>query len=564
MPDRSTFFRSSTEGTSRYPRGSLLAALPVYVEAFVADARVLVLGGAELGVAVQLLELGASSVDVYDPDATHASDVAAYTESGIAYRPLDGAIDAEEGAFDVAIIPDLAALWGTGLSASVSEVRRLLTETGAVIAMGRAHTGDEESAHVLPDLHPAVLTYGELYELFARQFEYVTMTGVVPFSGIVFAELGDAEDLSVSVDARLGNEGGPEVFVVLASDVPKTLDPYSIVQVPGGIAEPLGNEDVEAASSVDAQTAYAAVQRRADDLARQVEELGDRLSMTDAARIEASSQAEQTSLERDAVILRARQELDEISSAARQAVVSMERRLAVAERGMLERDDQIAALGAEIDSLHAESERHEGSSVDAAEVHATETAILEAQLRDRARMIAEMERELVRREHLVKELVAEVEELRAGGSPSEVEADSSVLVSAVAEAESRAEAEIARYRNKLDELALDVARREGELRAQTWRITELENALAAAMAQAEAEAKEMDVGPTTPRPQGLEIERDLARANDELAALRQALVQEHAARVAVESGEELTRARTELQRQAVLLEQMRALQTPTE
>ena len=50
---------------------------------------------------------------------------------------------------------------------------------------------------------------------------------------------------------------------------------------------------------------------------------------------------------------------------------------------------------------------------------------------------------------------------------------------------------------------------------------------------------------------------ELARAQDELDALRQALAQEHAARVAAESGEELARARSELARQAVLLEQMR-------
>ena len=42
----------------------------------------------------------------------------------------------------------------------------------------------------------------------------------------------------------------------------------------------------------------------------------------------------------------------------------------------------------------------------------------------------------------------------------------------------------------------------------------------------------------------------------ELNALRQALTQEHDARMAIESGEELARARADLARQAVLLEQL--------
>jgi hypothetical protein len=48
----------------------------------------------------------------------------------------------------------------------------------------------------------------------------------------------------------------------------------------------------------------------------------------------------------------------------------------------------------------------------------------------------------------------------------------------------------------------------------------------------------------------------LAAALDELDALRHALAQEHDARTRAESGEELTQARTEIARQATLLEQL--------
>jgi hypothetical protein len=122
-----------------------------------------------------------------------------------------------------------------------------------------------------------------------------------------------------------------------------------------------------------------------------------------------------------------------------------------------------------------------------------------------------------------------------------------------------------RLRKKLDALALDVARRQGELVAQAWRITELENdkarLLAASRGTAPSPAVVARPDPARePAAEGgriADLERDLARTRDEIDALRQALTQEHAARVAAESGEELSRARAELARQAALLEQMR-------
>ena len=98
-------------------------------------------------------------------------------------------------------------------------------------------------------------------------------------------------------------------------------------------------------------------------------------------------------------------------------------------------------------------------------------------------------------------------------------------------------------RSKLDALARDVARREGELQARTWRIAELEERLAS------IEARGLPAAPP-PVPAGH------TPAQAELNALRQALAQEHEARVALESGEELARARADIARQSVLLEQL--------
>jgi hypothetical protein len=176
------------------------------------------------------------------------------------------------------------------------------------------------------------------------------------------------------------------------------------------------------------------------------------------------------------------------------------------------------------------AERAEQELATIAEAHAAETATYESQLRDRARFIAALEKELVRREHLVKELVASVEEMNGAASNHVFEAAPA--------------ADTAPLERKLDEMAKEIARREGELTARGWRITELENRLRAV--------------PPVSKLVSATTSEDSAKLRDELDALRQALAQEHAARVAAESGEELSRARAELAKQAALLEQIRA------
>lgn len=81
----------------------------------------------------------------------------------------------------------------------------------------------------------------------------------------------------------------------------------------------------------------------------------------------------------------------------------------------------------------------------------SELAQLEVALRERGRVILELNAELARRERMITQLVLGE---RLGGESAELE-------------------------HKLDELARDVARRHGELEARGWRIQELESALAA-------------------------------------------------------------------------------------
>ncbi len=570
--DRSIAGRQATSSDMPAP-SSIVAALTVYVEPLVADARVAVLGDGELGLDVRLLELGARTVHLYDPDPDRVARIADEVPRGVSARMLRDDFDVRDGAFDLVVIPDVGGL--PDAAGAIVRLRRILDPRGAVVAMGRARTAGGGGA-LFPELVPATIEYAELYDLFALQFENVTMTGVLPFNGVVFAELGAGDDLTVSVDTRLVEPEPPGIFVVVASrDEEPVLDPYAIVQID---READAEEDPDAVDDVgglptqlidalpvavairahedalEAAAAFAAMQLKAEILAQQLEEHRARLAS-----------GEQRAAE-----------LESILSAAQVAIGTLERRLIAAEQGLRERDDRIAALDAELDQrdeagenalsttylqpadlAHAvaraeRAERAEAALLLVADAHGAETTGIEAQLRERASVIAGLEKELDRREHLVRELVASLEEARdPSGVPLTFEAAPAMPGVAPEEA--------ARLRRKLDELALEVARREGELTAQTWRITELENEKRRLAAKA---ARPASPAPAAPAPAG--IDRDLAAARDELDALRQALTQEHAARVAAESGEELLLARAELQRQGVLLEQLRARGTPAE
>ena len=570
---------------------SVVAALSVYVDPLVADARVAVVGDGELGLQERLLELGARTVHLYDPDPERVARVSEDVPRGVSIRMLRDEFDVRDGAFDLVVIPDIGIL--PDAAASIVRLRRIVDARGAVVAMGRARTSHRDDA-LFPELAPPVVEYAELYDLFALQFESVTMTGVLPFAGVVFAELGAGDDLAVSVDTRLVDPEPPSVFVVTAGREAALLDPYAIVQVTRAhegdtlatVAVEVARRDADSRDHAVA-TAFAAMQLKAELLAAQLDEHRARLASVDSRGAEQAALVDRRVLERDLALERA-DELEGILAAAKQALQLLDRRLVNAEQGALDRDDQIAALNAELDARTSDAAKR-GPAADAAlvaellaradraetslalhvadlsqlsEAQATETAGLEEQLRERARVIAAMERELGRREQLVRELVASLEEAREGTAERVFEAAPTMP--------GVAPEEVVRLRRKLDDLALQVARREGELVAQAWRITELENEKARLVVSLEREAAASRAAPppahkaraqvgATP-----DVEGELARSRDELDALRQALTQEHAARVAAESGEELSRARAELARQAALLEQMKGRATHPE
>ena len=112
-----------------------------------------------------------------------------------------------------------------------------------------------------------------------------------------------------------------------------------------------------------------------------------------------------------------------------------------------------------------------------------ENEALETKLRERGGRVAELDAELLRRERMIQELVLRLDDAEQRAQTAPVAAP--LAAAAVAEASPSMQAEIASLssdnevlRRKLDALALEIARFQGELFARDWRISELEQNLA--------------------------------------------------------------------------------------
>ena len=283
--------------------------------------------------------------------------------------------------------------------------------------------------------------------------------------------------------------------------------------------------------------------------------------------------------------------LEEARSSADAAAAALQGRIVELEAAIALREEQLAILAAEIEALRAEAAEMPAlraraaqqleafaRRADAAEeranqlerelamgnAQAEELASLEAVLRERARAVHGLEQEVVRRERLVRELVAALEE--AGGHVRPAAAEEALDARAAARAEALAH-ENAELLRRIDALATLAARREGDVQSTAWRIAELEQQVAILEAQAAAPPAQAE--PSAAEPSVVTVERSessdrgapdgaLSDALEQLDILKQALAQEHEARQRAESGEALAHARAELQRQAALIEQLSA------
>ena len=659
-------------------------ALCIYAESAlgVPGRRGLVIGAADAGLAERLLALGARSVHLFDPDAARA-EAAAQGEArrGLTIRVLDDrALDFRDGAFDFALVAELAEVPSAALV--LSQVRRILERSGSVLVRTR-------------DAASGGIEYADLFDLVSLEFPYVAMIGEVPFGGVAFAELG-ADAPEVSVDSQLADTPSPRAYLAFGSYEPRTLDGYSIVQLPSTAlqadagngrsvpvyADSQGDSQAGETASMLADAAELVLDARARELedaetvARLTGEIyalreeldregekGMRLAMeletaqrklettqrqveTEKRHVEgaqrqieaahrqaegAQRQVEAAQRQIEAEKRTAETRIGEAMQASQEASIALQVRLAAdleeklqameldmvgrlaeTEAQLLSQDEQVVRLSKDlIDAKKrlevptvearvaedlaarlAQTERKfaavEHDLGQLAGEHVAEVSSLEAQLLDRARMLKAQDHELARRATMVEDLLSALEEAAVG---AEV---------VLPERPAQEDARLLEMKRRLDEMAIEAARREAELEARSWRISELDLqrqlavesaaeaeakrkvALAAAeeaeakqkqaLAVAEeaevkrklalsaaekAQAKASEKPPTAVHAEPPALPLAVEKLEEELFALRQALVQEHAARVAAESGEALHSAQEELRLQAVRIEELR-------
>jgi hypothetical protein len=581
------------------PLASPSHAICVYAEPLVVGRRVVVVGDASLGLGERLLELGARTVHVYHP----GSDRPAGTPvRGLVVEELPaGEFDVRDGAFDVAIVPDL--LVAQAPAEFLARLRRVLSKGGSALIGARAESDS-----------PEAVEYYELYDRVALQFSHVRMIAEVPFAGVALADLsleGDAPEVTVETQLE-GDPSPPERFFALASQDDVRLSEYAIVQLPLATWGSRGQAEPRSDAGNVARAALAQAQLRATLLETQIDELKAKASRQAEGALSAhrgaelqAELAEESTRRRDADARAAEHYLraERLSNETREASAELTRErdraallevaLAGAEATILaletrvaESEERLALRKDELARLDASEARAAALAIElslVSEGHGAELAALEQALRERARVVRDLEEEVTRREHLVRELVASLEEsLRetraapeAGAisraSAGDVEVVNTDLAAVRRDLESRdAALRVADERAatleatnddlcaRLDALSADIARRESERQEVIWRVGELEQQISL------LEAEQTELTETLPPPPMgksrvgtvLEAQDAVHAQRTELDILRQAMAQEHEARVRAESGEELSNARAELARQAVLLEQL--------
>lgn len=599
---------------------SHLQALAVYAEGRLAGRRVLVVGDATSGIPSQIEQLGARLVHVYDPVPARAEAFAArYADDPrrakvVVARPLP-AVDFEvrAGAFDVAFVPAIDELPDAG--AWLARVRRVVAEDGLAFVAARA-----EGEGVFRDLFDLVgLQFEEVRMFGTLAFRGVTFAELGDREGgqisvdtqlagdsapHLFVAVGSKRPVRLETYAIIAVPPIAAAQETAASDALHVREAQILAlearlkellaQPARAATEPLAEANSPAvpelpAADPDERLRVEPLQRRIGELER---ELASHRAALEAARADAEALAAALEGERQA---RTREAV--LVEDAQKAGASATAALAKAEEELGRRDQELDFLLQEMQSLggaEGVDPTQVAAAIQAAESRASEfearAAKAEARLlavreqleerlsafeveareqialarKDADQRLAAKDRE---NEALTQEVavlrdalaaVAENVETAVASEFASLQAEIAArdeairgLESALAERPPRGSREP--LEERLAAAQQELARTTSELQAQRWSIDELSLALARAKTASRAP---VEVPPSLATP-GPDQHDPQAARYEELEALRTALRQEHAARVAAESGATLAALREELARQAVLLEQLR-------
>jgi hypothetical protein len=427
-------------------------ALAAYAEPWIGEGRVAVFGNATYGLGSRLADLGASVVELWDPDEIRARAEAERSPDGVTVQFYSSARALPRRTLDLAIVPDLGLF--DDAADLVARLRDMVGTRGIVLL---AATNRDAPGH----RDARAFDYYELFDLVAAEFAEVRMIAEVPFHGVAMVRLGDDEEPhAVSVDTQLApTDRTADAFVVVAAQWPATFDAYTILELGEGAARGDGARNVDALK--------AELRLRTDE--------GERAAAR-SAELESTLRDQSTRIvELEAALVERARHLSELSA-------EVEEKRAAAEAGRVAAADmeQVAHRADRADRRTSELERELAK---AADTHAQEVARFEEALRDRGRAVKDLEREVGRQTKMVRELVATLEETQENGaetvgSPPPAPADGPVPEPAAAEVDKAISEENARLREQLNRMALDIARREGEAQAAAWTVAELERRLA--------------------------------------------------------------------------------------
>jgi hypothetical protein len=416
------------------------SAAAAYAEPFVEGRRVLVLGDAESPLAELLLDRGARFVHVQDDNDERLARARGRNASrNISFGEHQEATSKQDRGFDFAIVEDLTN--GAAATETLQRLVRALATRGAALigvpnAESRLRLGLASKTAAQPSLD-----YYELYDLVAEHFSDVRMLGQLPFVGYAIADFSAEREADISVDTAFvpGGAEEPEWFWALCSQEPIIGEAFSIIQLPLSQAlapRVAAGQDEPASRASDAQLI----------------ELQSRLTERDQALDDLKTQAaaaerRANQLEADLQQLRAEAAAGTAAIAARsQWVTEREELLA-----RLQQAEQAATTQQDSESLE-ESKAAVADEVDR----------LEAQLRERAELIAQLEGRLLEAERVVGDLVRELDALRKQHVTASLPPQSS---------------ELSDLKAQLDNLALANAERATLLASAEATIRELEHKL---------------------------------------------------------------------------------------
>ncbi len=382
-------------------------ALAAYAEPLAANRRVLVFGSALGALSLQLLERGARSVHVCDPDALRVAEATTRNRSSqVTFSALaDADLSVRDGAFELTLIENLGTF--NALSILRKAHRALVPRGVAVIACPNA----EAAAPLLQAGSPSatVLDYYALYDAVAAEFEYVRMLGQTPFVGYAIADFSATGEPEPALDTSFvpGGAEEPDLFIAMAAGHEVRLDEFAVIQLP--TRQLLASR--ERAKKVDkAEPATAGSKADARELARLnqwISELEARASTADERADNAETELEELRSKltterqaRDAM----KAEHDRELAALRAELNAKQNQLASVSAELLQRDKQLA---------QRDTEEQKG-----------ELTEFERQLAERGTEVRRLEQELRTAERTGRELVRELERRRgeqAGQAGAELE-----------------------------------------------------------------------------------------------------------------------------------------------